>query len=129
MPEEISPRFFWTEEDIKALPTLPEPVETFDISTDETIKIRIIRWQLFKHLIHPQVPGAPIEKLTLALRIWLAPGYGTPRAPYFDIHQGHLISLLMPFLQREDYKDYEVIITKRGSPPKAYFEVEFKKVV
>jgi len=125
-PEEPT-RYFWTQEDIKALPVLPEPVETFDLMSDESITLKVSRWGLYQHLIHPTWPGAPPEKLTITLRLWMQPGYEGPRAPYWDLHQGHLISMLYPFLQKPDYKDYEIIITKRGTPPKAYFEVEFKK--
>jgi len=125
MPE--PERYFWTEEDIKALPTLPEPVETFDLVTNEKIVLKVVKWGLFQHLIHPRWPGAPAEKLTISLRLWMAPGYESPRAPYLDLHQGHLISILYPFLQKPDYKDFEIIITKRGAAPKAYFEVEFRK--
>jgi hypothetical protein len=127
MPE--PERYFWTQEDIKTLPTLPEPVETFDLATNESRVLRIIRWGLYQHLIHPRWAGGPAEKLTISLRVWMAPGYESQRAPYWDIHQGHLISLLYPFLQKPDYKDFEVIVTKRGEAPKAYFEVEFKKPV
>jgi len=126
---EIPKRFFWTQEDIKKLPALPEPAEAFDLLPDEKVILRVERWGLYQHLIHPTYPGAPAEKLTMALRLWMQPGYESPRAPYWDIHQGHLISTLYPFLQRPDYKDYEIIVTKRGRPPKAYFEIEFKKVV
>jgi len=130
MPE-IKPeeRYFWTEEDIKKLPSLPEPVETFDLTTDEKAILRVTKWGLYSHLIHPTWPGAPPEKLVIALRVWMAPGYEGPRAPYWDIHQGHLISILYPFLQREDFRDFELEIVKRGAPPKAYFEVFPKKVV
>lgn len=120
-------RFFWTKEDIKALPPLPEPAETFDVLTDEKFVLRVERWGLYQHLIHPTWPGAPSEKLVIALRLWMQAGYEAARAPYWDVHQTHLISTLYPFLQREDYKDYEIIVTKRGTPPKAYFETEFKK--
>jgi len=89
----------------------------------------VVRWELFKHLITPRWPGAPPEKLTLCLRVWMAPGYEGPRAPYWDIHQGHLISMLVPILQRPDFADLEITITKVGTPPKAYFEVVPRKVV
>ena len=120
-------RYFWTEEDIKKLPSLPEPVETFDVEDGEITTFKVERWGIYQHIIHPTWPGAPAEKLVIALRLWQQEKYRPPRAPYWDIHQGHLISMLMPFLQRVDYKDYEIIVTKRGVAPKAYFELEFKK--
>jgi len=128
MAEAIKERFFWTKEDIERLPVLPAPVETFDLAAEERKVIRVARWELFKHLITPRWPGAPPEKLTLALRVWMVPGYEGPRAPYWDIHQGHLISLLVPILQRPDYSDLEIEIIKHGTPPTAYFEVIPHKV-
>jgi len=129
MVEAITQRFFWTVEDIERLPVLPAPVETFDLEAGESKVLRVARWELFKHLITPRWPGAPPEKLTLALRCWMVPGYEGPRAPYWDIHQGHLISILVPILQRPDFPDLEIEITKVGHPPKAYFEVRPRKVV
>jgi len=129
MPEELfEKQFFWTDEDIKKLPTLPEPVETFDLSPEESVTLRIENWGLYKHLIHPRFAGAPEEKLVLALRVWLYPEYRPPRSPYYDIHQGHLIRMLVPFLQEKDFRNYELTIIKHGQPPRAYFEVIPKKV-
>jgi len=126
--EAIRERFFWTKEDIERLPLLPAPVETFDLAQDESKVIRVERWELFKHLITPRWPGAPPEKLTLALRVWMVPGYEGPRAPYWDIHQSHLIAILVPILQRPNYRDLELTIIKRDRPPRAFFEVIPKRV-
>jgi len=129
MPEELfEEQFFWTEEDIKKFPVLPEPVEAFDLQPEQSVKIRVSDWGLYQHLIHPTYPGAPPEKLTLALRVWLFPEYRPPRSPYYDIHQGHLIRILVPFLKTPDFRDYELEIIKHGEPPRAYFEVIPRKV-
>jgi len=125
--EVIRQRYFWTAEDIKALPVLPAPVEAFDLLPDQQVVMRVERWELYQHTISPRWLGAPPEKLTLALRVWMAPGYEGPRAPYWDIHQSHLISTLVPILQRPDFRDLIIRIRKRGTPPKAYFEVEVER--
>lgn len=122
-------RFFWTPEETRKLPSLPEPVETFDPKNGETIKIRVERWKVYQHFISPTYAGAPASKMTVALRVWMQPGFEGPRAPYWDIHQGHLISALVPILRRDDFKDIEITITKRGVAPKAYFEILPTKVV
>jgi len=129
MPEEIiPPRFTWDKEFIEARPWLPLPAEAFDIAKDETMVIRVSSWDLYKHLIHPTWYPPGVMKLTLALRVWLYPGYGFPRAPYLDIHQGHLISQLIPILQEPDFTKLEITITKRREAPKARFQVSVKPV-
>jgi len=119
---EIEERFFWTDEDIARLPVLPEPVEAFELMPDEHIRFKIERFELFQHTIVPRYPGAPPEKTVMVLRVWVREGYRSPRAPYWDIHQGHLVSPLIPILQKPDIRTKWINIVKRGLPPKAYFE-------
>jgi len=119
----IEERFFWTKEDIARLPVLPLPVEALELMPDQHIEFQPLRFELYQHTIAPRYPMAPPEKPVLVTRVWVKAGYRSPRAPYWDIHQSHLNSIIIPILQKPDITTKWINIIWRGMAPKAYPEV------
>jgi hypothetical protein len=120
--------FFWTQEDIDKFPELPSPKEIWEMAPNETRKIGVIRYGLYKDVIHPEFYPPGVTKKTLALRIWVDPRYKSFGPPYWDIHQAHLISALVPLLDKYKYPDYELEITWVGTGPSARPQIKVIKL-
>jgi hypothetical protein len=125
---EIPTYFFWTSEDIDKFPELPAPKEIWEMAPGETRKIGVIRFNLYKDIIHPEFFPPGVTKKTLALRIWVDPKYKPSGPPYWDIHQSHLISALVPLLEKHKYPEYEFEITWVGTGPSARPEIKIIKL-
>jgi hypothetical protein len=125
MAEEVERTyFFWTAADIDKFPELPKPEEVWELGPGETRKIGVIRYGLYKDLIHPDFYPPGVFKKVLTLRIWVDRKYKPTGAPYWDIHQSHLVSSLVPLLDKFKFPDYELEITWVGTGPSARPEIK-----
>ena len=109
-----------------AVKKLESPFDILDLKDGESTTIRVERWERGLMTIHPRYAGAPPEKEIQALRVWLFKEYKPYFPPYKDITAGKLIGQLIPILESPGSENLEIIITKRGFPPKAIFQVSVK---
>ena len=111
---------------LERLPELPQPWEFLKLGDGECVEFRIVRWQLFKAVIHPTWPGAPEEKVIRVLRVWVDPKDKPIGPDYYDISSSTLVYQLMGFLSRPDFNRFRVRICAHGIPPRKRYSVEFK---
>lgn len=105
---------------------LPGPFEYWDLEDGESRTIRVESYREGQAHIEPRYPGAPRKKIIPIMRLQLQPGF-KPHVPnYWDISSKHLQVALRPYLNRQDLKDLEFVITKFGVPPRARYSLEVR---
>jgi len=107
-----------------AVQVLPGPYEILELLNGETIFIKPIAKEYGKVIIRPRWPGAPPEKEVLALRVFVDPETKPFFPYYFDLTSRRLVALLGPIIDRIIGEGVWLRITKRGTAPKAWFEVQ-----
>jgi len=88
--------------------------------------LKPIRYELGEIIIRPRWPGAPPEKVVLAMRIHVDPETKPYFPYYFDFTSRRGVAMLQPMIDRIIVEGLWLHICKRGVAPKAWFEIEAK---
>lgn len=108
------------------MPELAGPYEILELGDQGSLTFRPLQWKEGEMTINPRFQKEP--KTITAIRVWVGPDVKPLFPDYYDITAQTLVAQLRPILQREDFKDLEITITKFGVPPKARYQVKVAKV-
>lgn|SRR5487761_2175153 len=125
-------------------PSLPEPIEYLDLEHQESIVLRITKYELGTTTIHPKVltqrhmrtymdqnaltapppAGTPITVRVPTLRVWGSRVDAASPMAYWDISSKRLISDLTPRLYAASGNPITVTLTATGVKPTKRYSVE-----
>jgi hypothetical protein len=111
---------------MEELQFLEGPYEIFELGDGGKYTFRPTKWKLGWMEIHPR--WLPKPKRIKALRIWIPEEYKPLFPDYWDVTAQTLIAQLVPILERPDFTELLITVTKYGVAPKARFKVEVKRV-
>lgn len=123
---------------------MPGPMELLDLEHEESIVLRIDRYELGSTLIHPRAPtarhirmhmtqyglpgvpapGTPISVRVPVLRVWGDRLDAASASPYWDITSQTLIASLAPRLYAAAPAALTVRLTAHGQRPSKRYAVE-----
>jgi hypothetical protein len=107
------------------MPELQGPYEILELGDQGSLKFKPLNWTEGDVTIHPRFQSEP--KTIRAIRVWVGEDVKPLFPDYYDITAQTLVAQLRPILQREDYRDLIITITKHGVPPKARYQVKVTK--
>lgn len=107
------------------MPPLLGPYEILELGDQGSLTFKPLNWVEGEVTIHPRFQDGP--KTVTAIRIWVGPEVKPLFPDYYDITAQTLVAQLRPILQRADYHELVITITKFGVPPKARYQVDVKR--
>jgi len=107
------------------VPELTGPYEILELGDQGSLSFSPLSWAEGEMVIHPRFQAAP--KTIHAIRIWVGPEVKPLFPDYYDITAQTLVAQLLPVLQRADYRELTIVITKHGVAPKARYEVKVER--
>ena len=110
---------------LEELPWLEPPYEIFEFEPQKPATFVVTDYKIGKIRIHPRWPGAPPEKVVIAIRLYVDPKTKPTFPPYWDITPSRLVYQLAGMLVRGIPKGYALRITRDVPGPKAHFSVEW----
>ena len=115
---------------LEKLKLLEPPYEILELKPGESKTITVVDWELGKIVIHPRWPGAPKEKVVMAVRMHVPKEEKKLFPYYWDATAGTLVPQLYTILREAGVPPNRVklTITKVGAAPKARFSVSFTYV-
>jgi len=107
---------------------LEPPYEILELRDGEVIWIKPISYQYGEIIIHPRYPGAPPEKVVLAMRIHVEPATKPFFPYYFDVTSRRAVAMLSAIIERAIGEGVWIVVRKHGFAPKAWFTISLEKV-
>jgi len=114
----------WTEEDIKEAPVLPWPYNVLFLDSGESIAFAPVSWGLYRIRVPPDWGRMDVGRLILVLRVSVDERTPVPFAYFLDIDAAHLISVMVPHLDRWCRERTILKITRYEEIPRSYYKVE-----
>ena len=111
--------------DLERLPWLEPPYEIYEFKPAEPAVFHITAYKIGKIRIVPRWPGAPPEKLVIAVRLYVDPATKPAYPPYYDITPSRLVHQLSNLLVQGIPTGMALRITRDIPGPKAHFSVEW----
>jgi len=77
---------------------LSEPAEILELADGQILEASVVDFRIGKMLIHPRYPGAPAEKLTKTIRVYVPREEKPAGMPYWDITAKTAVAQLEPII-------------------------------
>jgi len=107
------------------LPDLPPPYEILDTEPCRTYRMKVVRWEIGKLIIHPRWIGAPPEKLIHVIRVYTTEVYKGTWPYYWEITPRRLVSQLYTMFRAGIPEGMVLEIHRDVAGPKAHFSVRW----
>lgn len=101
---------------------LESPFEYLDLAAGESLRFRVVAWELGESFIRPR--DAPDGKTVPTLRVHVRPQDKPSFPPYYDFTSARAIAQLRPQLQRPDVAGLTFRVTAAGFGLKRTYTVD-----
>jgi len=110
---------------LEAVEWLTPPYEIFEFQPCQPAVFHVVGYKIGKIRIAPRWPGAPPQKLVLAIRLYVTPESKPMFPHYWDITPARLVHQLAAMLVRGIPPGMRLRIHRDIPGPKAHFSVEW----
>lgn len=104
------------------MPDLEGPYEILELGDQGSLTFQPLAWKEGEMTINPRFQKEP--KTITAIRVWVGEDVKPLFPDYYDLTAQTLVAQMRPILQRADFRELVITITKYGVPPKARYQVK-----
>ena len=104
------------------MPALPGPYEILELGDQGSLSFQPLKWTEGEITIRPRFQEE--AKTITAIRVWVGADVKPLFPDYYDVTAQTLVAQLRPILQRDDFRNLVITITKYGVAPKARYQVK-----